>query len=68
MPMSFLRRKDTFSRTTGWRYENAGLPVLRVGGKLFCRESDFVAFLEKMDGQTLPAKTCESTANEKGKS
>lgn len=52
MPMPHLRRKYQFSRTTGWRYERAGLQVIRVGSKVFCRESDFVAFLERKSGQT----------------
>ena len=62
MPMSYLQRKFQFSRTTGWRYEIAGLQVIRVGNKVFCRESDFVLFLEKMNGQKVPATRAESTA------
>jgi hypothetical protein len=31
------------------------LPAVGVGAKCFVRESDFVAFLEKMNGQTVSA-------------
>ena len=64
MPMSYLQRKYRFSRTSGWRYACAGLPVIRVGSKVFCRESDFVAFLERMNGQTVPATRADSAATE----
>ena len=60
MPMAYLQRKYEFSRTTGWRYGRAGLPVIRVGSKVFCRESDFVAFLERMNGRTVPAPRAET--------
>jgi hypothetical protein len=50
LPLAFFLRKYGLSRTTFWRYERKGLPVLKVGGKTFCRESDFVAFLERAHG------------------
>lgn len=55
LPLDFYGRKYLLSRTTLWRYEKAGLPVLRVGGKCFIRESAFVAFLEMMNGKTASA-------------
>jgi len=54
MPISFFENKYCISRITLWRYRRAGLPSIRVGAKLFVRESDFVAFLEKMNGTSVP--------------
>ena len=48
LPLSYFERKYQLSRVTLWRYRRAGLPALGVGDKVFVRESDFVAFLEKM--------------------
>jgi hypothetical protein len=53
LPISFFERKYQISRVTLWRYRKAGLPAVGVGAKKFIRESDFVAFLEKMNGQTV---------------
>lgn len=55
LPLDFFERKYQVSRTTIWRYRTAGLPALGVGAKTFIRESDFVAFLEKMHGTTISA-------------
>ena len=55
LPLDFYERKYQISRTTLWRYRKAGLPAIGVGAKTFIRESDFVAFLEKMRGQTVSA-------------
>ncbi|GDY22798.1 hypothetical protein LBMAG56_41450 [Verrucomicrobiota bacterium] len=47
LPVAFFLRKFNVSRTTFWRWETKhGLPVLQVGSKKFCRESDFIRFLE----------------------
>lgn len=46
LPVPFILRKFNVSRTTFWRWEKLGLPVLQVGSKKFCRESDFIRFLE----------------------
>ncbi len=55
LPLDYYGRKYNVSRTTLWRYRKAGLPAVGVGAKCFIRESDFVAFLEKMNGQTISA-------------
>jgi hypothetical protein len=55
LPLDYYERKYNVSRTTLWRYRKAGLPAVGVGAKTFVRESDFVAFLEKMNGQTVSA-------------
>lgn len=55
LPLDFYERKYRVSRTTLWRYRRAGLPAIAVGAKTFIRESDFVAFLENMRGQTVSA-------------
>ena len=53
LPLSYFENKYQLSRVTLWRYRRAGLPAVGVGAKCFVRESDFVAFLEKMNGQTV---------------
>jgi len=55
LPLDFYEHKYGVSRTTLWRYRKAGLPAVGVGAKCFVRESDFVAFLERMNGQTVSA-------------
>lgn len=55
LPLDYFEHKYGISRTTLWRYRKAGLPAVGVGAKCFVRESDFVAFLEKMNGQTVSA-------------
>ncbi len=56
LPLSYFERKYGLSRVTLWRYRRAGLPAIGVGAKTFVRESDFVTFLQRMNGQTVPAK------------
>ena len=46
LPLEFFLNRYGISRTTAWRWRTRGLPTLRVGSKIFCRESDFVTFLE----------------------
>lgn len=46
VPLQFFFKRYGVSRTTVWRWRKEGLPVSQVGAKLFCRESDFVRFLE----------------------
>ena len=55
LPLDYYERKYNVSRTTLWRYRKAGLPAVGVGAKCFVRESDFVSFLERMNGQTVNA-------------
>ena len=55
LPLDYYERKYQISRTSLWRYRKAGLPAIGVGAKTFIRESDFVAFLERMNGQTVSA-------------
>ena len=53
LPLTYYEKKYSLSRTTLWRYRKAGLSAIGVGAKTFIRESDFVAFLERMNGQTV---------------
>jgi len=46
MPLDFFLRRYGISRTTAWRWRKNGLPTLHVGAKIFCRESEFVRFME----------------------
>lgn len=55
LPLSYFEGKYKTSRVTLWRYRKAGLPAIGVGAKTFIRESDFVAFLERMNGRTVSA-------------
>ncbi len=55
LPLAFFVRKYGLSRVTLWRYRTAGLSAIGVGAKIFIRESDFIAFLERMNGQTVSA-------------
>jgi hypothetical protein len=55
LPTSYFERKYDLSRVTLWRYRRAGLPTVGGGAKIFIRESALVAFLEKMNGQTVSA-------------
>lgn len=55
LPVAYFERKYELSRVTIWRYRRGGLPAVGVGAKTFIRESDFVAFLERMNGQTVSA-------------
>ena len=60
LPLSYFENRYNLSRTTLWRYRKAGLPAIGVGAKSFIKESDFVAFLERMNGRTVavtPAST-----------
>ena len=55
LPLGYFEKKYSLSRTTLWRYRKAGLPAIGVGAKTFIKESDFVTFLERMNGQTVSA-------------
>jgi hypothetical protein len=55
LPLSYFEKKYSLSRTTLWRYRKAGLPSIGVGAKTFIKESDFVAFLERMNGSSVSA-------------
>ncbi len=55
LPLSYFENKYRLSRVTIWRYRRAGLKAVGVGAKTFVRESDFVAFLERMNGKTISA-------------
>jgi hypothetical protein len=46
LPLEFFMRRYAISRTTCWRWRARGLPTSQVGAKIFCRESDFVKWLE----------------------
>ena len=46
MPMDFFIQRYGISRTTAWRWRKNGLITLQGGSKVFCRESEFVRFLE----------------------
>jgi hypothetical protein len=60
LPLDYYERKYGTSRTTLWRYRKAGLPAIGVGAKTFIRESDFVYFLQRMNGQTVNATPLNS--------
>jgi len=62
LPLDYYERKYGTSRTTLWRYRKAGLTAIGVGAKTFVRESDFVAFLERMNGQTVSATPLKNQA------
>jgi hypothetical protein len=64
LPISYFEAKYRLSRVTLWRYRRAGLPAIGVGAKTFIRESDFVAFLEKMNGQTINAVSLKPSTEE----
>ncbi len=64
LPLSFFEAKYKLSRVTIWRYRRAGLPAIGVGAKTFIRESDFVAFLERMNGQTINATPLKPSTKE----
>ena len=55
LPLPYYEKKYSLSRTTLWRFRRAGLPAIGVGAKTFIKESDFVTWLEKMNGQTVSA-------------
>lgn len=55
MPIGYIEYKYGISLTTLWRYRRAGLTAIKVGAKVFIRESDLVAFLERLNGQTVPS-------------
>ena len=46
MPLDFFLRRYGISRTTARRWRKNGLPTLQVGAKIFCRESEFIRFME----------------------
>ena len=64
LPLAYFEKKYGLSRVTIWRYRRNGLPAIGVGAKTFIRESDFVAFLEKMNGQTVSAATLKGNKGE----
>jgi len=64
MPLDYFTRKYGTSRPTLWRYRKAGLQSIKIGAKCFVKESVFVAFLEKMNGQTVPAEPCKLETKE----
>lgn len=55
LPVPYYLKKYGLSRSTLWRYRKAGLATLTVGAKIFIRESEFISFLERMNGQTASA-------------
>jgi hypothetical protein len=46
LPLDFFLRRYAISRTTARRWRKNGLATLQVGSKIFCRESEFVRFME----------------------
>jgi hypothetical protein len=63
LPLDYYERKYSTSRTTLWGYRRAGLKAIGVGAKIFVRESDFIAFLERMNGTTV-SPTANKPASE----
>ena len=65
LPLSYFETKYRLSRVTLWRYRRSGgLPAIGVGAKTFIRESDFVAFLERMNGKTVRAESTNPRTTE----
>ncbi len=64
LPQLHFEKKFDVSYPTIWRYRKAGLEAIVVGGKVFIRESDFVAFLERMNGKTVSAGNKGEAQNE----
>lgn len=64
LPASYFEKKYHLSRTTLWRYRRAGLRAVSVGSKLFVKESDFVAFVQRMDGSTASAAPLKTSTKE----
>ena len=62
LPQDYFCRKYGTSRVLIWRYRRAGLPAIVVGSKVFIKESDFLSFLERMNGQTVSAAPNKETA------
>ena len=51
MPAGYICKKFGLSRTTLWRWRTRlGLPARSVGGKLFVKEADVIAFIESQSG------------------
>ena len=55
LPLDYFEKKYRLSSTTLWRWRRAGLPAVGVGAKMFIRESDFCAFLARMNGTMVSA-------------
>ena len=64
LPLTYYEKKYGLSRTTLWRYRKSGLPTIGVGAKSFIKESEFVAFLERMNGQTVSAASSTTTPHQ----
>ncbi len=56
LPADQICRKFAISRTTLWRWRRSGLPAHGVGAKLFIRETDLIAFIDRMSAATKPEK------------
>lgn len=46
LPLSFFLGRYRISRTTLRRWRKQGLRTIQIGAKLFCRESEFVRWME----------------------
>ncbi len=46
-PFSFYTRLDIASRSTLWRWQQAGLTVLKVGNRVYVTPEDMKAFLQR---------------------
>lgn len=64
LPLDFFLNRYGISRTTAWRWRANGLPVLKVGAKLFCRESAFVAFLKQQNDHQVDVNPNRKAADE----
>lgn len=59
LPAEYICRKFNISRTTLWRWRRAGLSAQGVGAKLFIRESEVAAFIERMSRASDPTTSKE---------
>ena len=47
LPVSFYTGLDIASRSTLWRWQQAGLTVLKVGNRVYVTPEDMKAFLQR---------------------
>lgn len=59
LPEAYFRKLGIGSRATFFRWEKAGLRIVRVGGRRFVYRSDLKAFLEMLDQQAVKGSVSE---------
>jgi hypothetical protein len=56
LPISFYTGLDIASRSTLWRWQQAGLTVLKEGNRVYVTPEDMKAFLQRNTENTQPNK------------